>query len=436
MAGGGLAESPKRQHGREAADLLIILNMTQLRFARSSISGPFTVVLVAALVPVAAQGQEQGSSPWYLGASQAFTRDSNILRQSTALSDTVSSTGVRAGIDQSFGRQRAVVGIEATRNRYNSNTQYNNTEYGANGRLDWATIERVSGTLSAQTGRSLYRTASSYTGTARNLQTTSGAALQVLVGVVTRWSFDGSLSTNRASYSATSGLNVRQHAGGLGLRYQPSEALSLRIGVRRTEGTYGSSTDFTRNDIDFDSSVELSGASRLNTRISLTETNYVAVNARDFRGWTGSLGWNWRPTGKLQIDLVGARDNSAGSVNQYFVIANDYAGDTRVSNSVTLRGAWELTSKIALNGSLGYTRRTLDNSFLVINGNSLGLGSGKDALKTASLSLRYLPLRNVELGCGVNWDDRSVNTDAFVVSGVTYAYTARSYSCSGQIYLR
>lgn len=410
--------------------------MMQLRSARSahSVSPRLWLCLLGACAGQAALAQEQGSSPYYLGVSQAFTRDSNILRRSNAISDTISSTGLRAGIDQSFGRQHALVGLEIKRNLYNTNTQYNNTEYGGNGRLDWSTAGNISGTLSANADRSLYRS-TYYTGTERNLQNNRGAALQVVVGTVTRWSLDGALSTNRSTYSITSGFDIRQNAGGLGLRYRPSDALSLRTGVRRTKGEYlATNNDFTRDDLDFDSFVDLSGVSTLSTRVSFTRTNYDNALARDFRGWTGSVGWNWRPTGKLQFQLTAARDNSVGSVNQYAQLTNNYAGDTRLSNSLALQAAYELTSKIALNGSLSYTRRTLDNSFITVSQAGFQPGSGKDRTKMANISFRYMPLRNVELGCGFGWEDRDVS--AVGSSTISFPYTARNVTCSGQLYLR
>lgn len=411
--------------------------MKQLRIARSTTSR-LALGVCGALGIVATPGvqaQEQGSSPYYLGASQAFTRDSNILRRETAVSDTIASTGLRAGIDQNFGRQHALVGLEVKRNLYNTNSQYNNTEFGANGRLDWSTIGNLSGTLSANADRSLYRS-TSITTTERNLQTNRGMALQAVLGTVTRWSLDGSLSTNRSTYSAqsASGLDLRQNMGGLGIRFRPNDALSLRTGVRRTKGSYiNGSNDFTRDDIDFDSYVDLSGVSSLNTRLSFTRTDYDL--SRDFRGWTGSVGWNWRPTGKLQFSLTAMRDNSVGSVNQFAQLTNNFAGDTRLTNSLALQTAYELTSKIALNGSLSYARRTLDNSFLSGNNiNNATLGSGKDRTKIANVSFRYMPLRNLELGCGFAWEDRNVTAEG--TSTISFPYTARTYTCSGQVFLR
>lgn len=413
----------------------MIKNMKQLRIARST-APRLLLCMLGAGSAQAVLAQEQGSTPYYLGASQAFTRDSNILRRNGVdqKKDTISSTGLRAGIDQNFGRQHALVGLEVKRNRYNTNTQYNNTEYGADGRLDWSTIGNLSGTLSANADRSLYR--STYISTTdKNLQTNRGLALQAVLGTVTRWSVDTALSTNRSTYSATPGLDIRQNAGGLGLRYRPSDALSLRTGVRRTKGAYLNGTnDFTRDDLDFDSFIDLSGVSSLNTRVSFTRTNYDNPTARDFRGWTGSIGWNWKPTGKLQFNLVGTRDNSVGSVNQFAQLTNNYAGDTRLTNSLALQTAYELTSKIALNGALSYARRTLDNSFITLSSSGFQPGSGKDRTKVANVSFRYMPLRNVELGCGFAWEDRDVTADGS--STISFPYTARSYTCSGQVYLR
>lgn len=410
--------------------------------SQSSWVTPTLRVLCASACTLAAaapsHAQEQGSSPYFLGASQSFTRDSNILRRNGAneRKDTISSTGLRAGMDQSFGRQRAVVELDVSRNRYNTNTQYNYSGYGAKGRLDWETVERISGTLSANAERSLYRS-TTYTGTERNLQTNRGIALQAVIGTVTRWSFDGALTTNRSTYSVTNQLDVRQSGAGLGVRFRPSQALSLRTGVRHTQGSYFSRTqplDFTRDDLDFDGRIELTGASLLTTRLSASRTNYDTAGVRDFRGWTGSLGWNWRPTGKLQLDLTATRDNSVGSVNQYAQLLNDFAGDTRLTNSLALRGTWELTGKLGLNGGVTFAKRTLDNSFIDPGTTGYVLGSGKDSTKTASLGLRYLPLRNVEMGCNFNFEDRDVSATG--TSSISFPYTARSFGCSGQIFLR
>ncbi|MBP8174920.1 MAG: hypothetical protein KAX74_00975, partial [Sphaerotilus sp.] len=57
---------------------------------------------LTAMLLLAAQAAQAETSPWYVGASQAFTRNSNVFYgvDDKALSDTISSTGVRLGLDQ------------------------------------------------------------------------------------------------------------------------------------------------------------------------------------------------------------------------------------------------------------------------------------------------------------------------------------------------
>ena len=52
---------------------------------------------LTAMLLLAAQAAQAETSPWYVGASQTFTRNSNVFYgvDDKALSDTISSTGVR-----------------------------------------------------------------------------------------------------------------------------------------------------------------------------------------------------------------------------------------------------------------------------------------------------------------------------------------------------
>ena len=81
---------------------------------------PRAVHLRYGLVAAAAAGcmhaalAQQGSSPYSIGVAQTFSHESNLLLvrdgqvapQGFSAGDTVSSTALVAGVDQSFGRQR------------------------------------------------------------------------------------------------------------------------------------------------------------------------------------------------------------------------------------------------------------------------------------------------------------------------------------------
>ena len=72
----------------------------------------------AALGVFALQALAQ-SQPWYIGAQQRFEHQTNVFGTSAGqVSDTVSSTSLLAGIDQTIGRQRLFGSVVAGANRY------------------------------------------------------------------------------------------------------------------------------------------------------------------------------------------------------------------------------------------------------------------------------------------------------------------------------
>ncbi|MBP8272702.1 MAG: hypothetical protein KAX42_12585, partial [Sphaerotilus sp.] len=89
------------------------------------------------------------TSPYYIGASQRFTHNSNVFynTDASARSDTISSTGVRLGLDQPISRQRLSASLSANVNRYSKLDALNNTDYALETRLDWQTVDRLSGNV-------------------------------------------------------------------------------------------------------------------------------------------------------------------------------------------------------------------------------------------------------------------------------------------------
>ena len=61
-----------------------------------------TMAAMAALAALAASGSARADepSPYYIGATQSLTHDSNVYRLSNGSSDTYASTGLVGGFDQ------------------------------------------------------------------------------------------------------------------------------------------------------------------------------------------------------------------------------------------------------------------------------------------------------------------------------------------------
>ncbi|MEY4748438.1 MAG: hypothetical protein RIQ60_652 [Pseudomonadota bacterium] len=380
-------------------------------------------------------------SPYYLGAVQGVASDSNVYRAATGSdikSDVISSTGLRAGVDQPFGRQRWALGAEANVNRYSSQKVLNNNDYQLTSRLEWATLARLSGVLSGGVKQSLYRldTTGNRQFTQRNMLRSSNLGLQAQLGTVTDLSFDAGASMSRDSYSSVlfAANNLSQQSVNAGLRLRPGSGLMVRVGLRHGTGHYASNTDrLQRDDVDLATAVELSGASTVNARLSRTLQRHDAPLQPDSRSWTGALGWNWRPLGKLAFDLNLSRDGSVGAVNFDNQIFNLASSDTRTQTRLALRADWDLAAAWKIGSEMTLLRRDI-NTQLLLNNVAQGAQDQNDRTVALNFGVRYLPTRNVELGCNVGREDRS--TDAATVNAVTYAYAVTTASCTAQIYLR
>lgn len=371
------------------------------------------------------------TSPYYIGASQTVSSDSNIRRapEGQETSDVISSTGLRAGLDQPLGRQRLQASLAANANRYRSTSELNNTDYDLRTSLDWETIERLSGVFSVNSSQALYRD-TSLSNVGKNILRTDAAAFQARLGVVTALSFDAGASVRRQRYSndAYRGANLREHTVDGGVKYQPTPDWNVRLGLRKTNGEYPDRSlvdDVTRNDIELSSFLRLSGASNLYARVSRTKTEHSAINEVSSSGFTGAVAWNWQVTGKSSLRLSFNRDNNVGSRNDPDVpVSSTGRADSALTNVLSLTGMWQPTSKIKLNSNLAYTKRRLD-------GSAVG-GEVTDKTTSVSLGMNYEVLRNLELGCGVAWEDRKSDQ----LTNQSYSYTDKTFNCYGQVFLR
>lgn len=399
-----------------------------------------TALLALALSAPAVLAQ---SSPWYVGASQSITHESNVYRlggNEPTNSDWISGTTLLAGLDQTFGRQRAFVNSSLQHNRYRRNSLLNNTGYGLNAGLDWSTIERLSGRISFGANRSLAQFNAGGNNLqlrAKNVQTSRQASASVRYGLVSRWSIEATARHRSLSYTHPlfAFQEYRQNEGSLGVIYRPSAALSFGAALRATRGSYpkarpgttpGSyiADDFRRNDLDLTSDWVVSGASSLNARLSIGRLTNDAVRSRDFSGVTGSVGWNWRPTPRLAFYTSLTRDT--GQDRSFLNQGSNsllLADNSRLTTAIQSSATYELTAKIALTAAVAWDHRSLTAA------NSGALGS--DNNRSVSLGGRWSPTQSTQLGCQVTYSSRS--SDSLAIS---LPFDATSTSCYGQIMLR
>lgn len=405
---------------------------------------------MASLIAPAARAETR---PWYLAVSQSFSEESNIYRigdqqllpAGRTKSDSISTTTLLGGFDKPYSRQRFHGSATLRSNRYRSNSQLDNNGHSLNAGWDWATVERLSGSLSMASDRSLATFNSlNSTGipeTRSNLIDNKQIDAVASLGVVTRFTAEATLGSRERRYSAPEyeRYEYRQNSGSLGLRYRPSSALSLAVALRQTNGVFprfnqlaaGVSQEdrFTRQDIDFSGEWNPTGNSNLSARLSPTRTRYDQDSSRDFSGITGSAAWAWQATGKVKLTTIASRDTGQSSdAIDRGIFGREVIDYSRTTTALKLQAAWAATGKISVTAAAGYARRALVNT-PTLNGVAIPLlqqVSGNDHTTSLSLGARWTPIRSVLVGCDLSADRRGSD------GRLTVAMSANTVGCYGQ----
>ena len=407
---------------------------------------------VAALVG-AGGARAQTVSPYYIGVSQAFSHESNLLRlgnnqdppASYSRSDSISTTSLVGGLDQSIGRQHVYGSVSIRNSRYSNNTRYNYTGYSANAGLDWSTIERISGTVTASSNRSLRTFGYDLfvADGARNLESTQAINATASIGLVTKASAEIGAGHRQLRNSLdTRGLQSRefnQDNASLGLRWRPSTITSFGVAAAATRGRYpkfilasdGSfvADRFERKDITLNADYRPTGASTFQSTLSKGRTNFDLNARRNFSGYTGNAVWNWQPTGKFSLSTSYGRDTGQDSYATSSPFNNSATADySRVTSTFSVQGSWAATAKISAVSRLSYIRRdlvrTIDDPFIPQT------ASGSDRTTLVSFGARWLPTRTSQLGCDIG------NERRLGEGQLTNNMKSNSVSCYGQITLQ
>ena len=405
-----------------------------------------------ALLTLQAAAAAAQTSPYYLGASQTFQHESNLLRLATtqqapegySQSDTVSSTALLAGLDQTIGRQRVYANMALRNNRYSRNGLFSNTGYSASAGLEWQTIERLSGSLSASANRSLQRFSTEEIGfqTQRNLESVETLNAGVNLGLVTQYSLELTGSHRQVSNSLQDpGVQSRrftQDNAALGLRWRPSSGASLGVALGGTQGRYPrfrtnaageyEADHFRRNDVELSATLKPNGISTLDARISSGRTRYDLNQQRNFSGVTGSLAWGWQPTGKLRTSLGYTRETGQDSYLTTVFNTPATSDYSRVTSATRAQLYYDFSAKLTFNAGVTYFDRTIvrtiANPFLPLD------ASGRELSTVFTLGARWAPTRYAMLGCDYSHEGRRAKGE------LTSDLRASSFGCYGQITLQ
>ena len=384
------------------------------------------------------------TSPYYFGASQAFTRESNVFRVPTGQpesSDTYSTTSLLAGLDQPIGRQRLFGDAAVRYNRYRENTQLDNTAYGVDLGLDWETVQSLSGRVAYTIKENLARYGADQGPllTTKNLERSQQFIARGQYGAVSTLSLEALYVHRQLDYSAAQFAfqEFRQDAVRVGLLYRPGGLLTVGIGVRHTKGEYPfaivpttgatQADSFSRNDIDLTAAYVVTGQSTLNARVSYTKEKHDAVTARNLSSTTGAISWDYKPTAKLAFTTEVIRDT--GAETAFFGLSqsavNGVGNNSTLSSTLAIRAVYEVSAKVQLEANGRYVERDLTNT----QGGGLP-ATGSDRYGEAKLGINWMPTRSLTFGCAYGREKRGTT------SPLSYGYAANVATCLGQIKLQ
>jgi hypothetical protein len=395
-------------------------------------------------------------SPWYLGAGETLTHDTNVYRTTTPVSDTYSSTSLTGGFDQPIGRQRLRGTANVAYNKYVDQGTLDNTSYGLNAGWDWATLYNLSGNVDLSANQSLASLENNAVQplTSRNLVKTDQISTGAHWGGASAFGLDANYAHSRVDYSAPEyfASQSRADSGSLGGSYRVGPDIRAGLAVRLTRsvspfGTasqaapgapvvYSENSSNGRN-LDLNLNWATTAKTNASARLSWTRQSYSNTNARDFSGLTGSLSGSFAPTAKISLSLQASRD--AGTNGQFFNIAvaspnapavpiTGLSETSQTTDLLSLGATYAATAKISVNAGYSYSHAKLIDTLSLagVQQNT----ERADVYRNASLGATWALSRAWMIGCNVAHLSRDVGGSA------GYSYSANTASCSAQFTLR
>ncbi|MEY8877125.1 MAG: hypothetical protein AB9M60_11495 [Leptothrix sp. (in: b-proteobacteria)] len=366
------------------------------------------------------------AGPYSLSVSETVSHDSNVFRAPSGAGqdDTISLTGLRVGLDQPYGRQRvrANAGLQMT--RFNSLSHLNFTAPNADLRWDWSSAERLEGDVSLGHTEQLYTSSlngTAITGQQRSVQKTSSAAARARLGMVTSWTLDGGAALQTRNYTLASQDNQdqRRQSVDLGTRYQPNPDLQVRALLRRSRGQYPrfsttlGADRFSRTDAELGTTVALGGSTDIDARLARSREVHSQAIAGASSFWSGSMGLQWRASGKLGFSARLVRDSDTGGQDASNPIVTSNA---TLANSLNLGANWAFTEKLRFSTGWQHIERQLQRSISL--GGSSASASARDTTNQYSLGSTFQPTRTVLLG--LDWSHYQKSSGDTALLGAAY----------------
>jgi hypothetical protein len=395
------------------------------------------VVGFALSAPVLAE-----TSPYYLGGVASLTHLTNVLALPDGVdqiptgysskSDEVLTLALIAGVDQTIGRQRVFGDATLRNNRYRKNDLLDNNSYALNAGVDWQTIERLSGRISAQATQDLVRftTTERPSGTQNQVQTRRADA-SARYGLVSAWTAEGSTSYRSIHYSDphSDPSDYKETAFNIGTRYWSKGVNWVGLTLRNVNGRYpnfpGGEDTLDRKDFELSAYYRFSEASSVDARLAHTDLEYQKQQRLNFSGLTGRIAGTWTPTVKTSLRTELARDRGSDLFLQADQFGVSRLTSSQLATYLRVRGDYQATAKVAFNAEARWIKQDIA---VVVPGTDLTLESGQEKTQVLSLGASWTPTRTSVFSCNLSQDRRRSDIAQAVLN-----ITSAAIGCSAQL---
>lgn len=321
-------------------------------------------------------------------------------------SDTITQVEAGVTLDLPISRQRLLLGANINRNEFDRFDALDYTGGDAAAELQWELGRRWFGDMGYSYDRRLNGFSQSQA-LLRDIREQQLAYLSANYRLAPRWQLFGGLESDDLELDERDQIDRRVNSAEFGARYTSRADNYVELGTRYADADYSNpelingvlvDNNYDQSEVNAELDYRFS-ASRINFRLGYLDRSHDDFAGRDFSGSTGRLTFDWDLTGKTSFSFSAFRLVTTFSDLTFIGIGDDIiAEEDLVSNFVLIEGVsfsptWTPTAKIAVQGRFSYEDRSFGGDPDIQTGGD----EREDEVRSASLSLGYLPTRNIAL---------------------------------------
>jgi exopolysaccharide biosynthesis operon protein EpsL len=295
-------------------------------------------------------------------------------------------------LDKKFGRQYFTGSLKAGQTRYDTYKALNFDGRDLMANWNWYLGNHLQGNIGATYARGLTPFTDIHQ-LVRNVRTQQREYFDAAWRLHPSWRLKTAASKYRLDYElpVQQPLNRTENRYDLGLDYLARSGSSIGLVFSNVKGSYPNrlqiesaalSNSYQQDEIKANIDWRVSGKTRLQLLAGPVSRSQDDPRVRDFNGLNARLTADWLATGKFT--MTGALWRETG-------IVSDLSAVYSLNKGISVAPRWQVSEKILLEAQLKYEKRDFTQS-LVVPSNFFN--ARQDALRTASITLSYRPLRN------------------------------------------